>query len=113
MTYTELCIAVGSISVLLIGWLMIYLRGKFGRIDREARFNAYLDDSVQYYDEDVTYEEMIRDGIIKPDNPRIITGHPTDTLITRNPELRWPLDKHGNVGSQPKRRKYRDNKGEV
>lgn len=63
MTYTELCISCGTVILLLIGWLMQYLEGKFQQIAFQARVDEYLSKDQIFYN--------YTDGImVKPAQPK-------------------------------------------
>lgn len=88
MTYTELCISCGTVILLLIGWLMQYLEGKFHELglpkivllDRLPEPWATIERKKW-----LAFRELMR-----------------DPELTRA-EMLMPT-------RQPKRRKHRDNK---
>lgn len=68
--YDQSLIRSGAFCIWILGHLHFYLWVKFNQLDRQVRFNAYLDDSAQYYDMEVSYASMVADGIVKPDQPK-------------------------------------------
>ena len=105
----------GAFCIWILGHLYFYLWVKFNQLDRQARFNAYLDDSAQYYDlpwtlftKTVTQDEVKQMFDGRKDVDLQIRCETCPTLI--DGQIVAAVINEAAKNNHPKRRKYRDNK---